>query len=522
MRAAIYARYSSERQSPRSVADQIAACRLHADRKDWRVVQEHGDAESRGAHILTREGIQQLLAAAESGMVDVVLSESLDRVSRSQSHVARIWELLQWNGVDLVTLSEGKISELHVGLTGTMSALFLKNLREKTRRGLRARARQGMAVLRPPYGFAADTILDDSGVPIRGRRKIVPEQAAVVRRIFTDYAGGASARSIAAALSREGVSAPRGGAWSPRTLHTVAQPVGWQGMLHQECYIGRYVYGRHRVQYHPETGRRRDVPRVPDEWIVVDIPEWRIVSDELWHAVQDRVARVSRPRSGLGPRRKRPLTGLVRCGGCGSALQVRERGLYVCPERSRRAEGCPVSVRAPVAWVESELPVRLLAAVRSNAKRWRARLRTARANETRQRRELEKRLAAEQEKVERLLSAIESGASTAIVHERLRKREAEIQSLTGQIQEGLHLPVSLDDGFQARLEARILALARQSGSEDESERLAGFGELAVLAKRCTVRVGRTGQLHMDVSLDERACLVLDAEPMDPGKGSAPQ
>src|SRR5208283_341693 len=45
-------------------------------------------------------------------------------------------ERLKFAGITLFTLAEGEISELHIGLKGTMNALFLKDLAEKTRRGL--------------------------------------------------------------------------------------------------------------------------------------------------------------------------------------------------------------------------------------------------------------------------------------------------------------------------------------------------------------------------------------------------
>jgi len=43
----------------------------------------------------------------------------------------------------IVTLSEGELDELHVGLRGTMKALFRKDLAARTRRGLRGRVEKG-------------------------------------------------------------------------------------------------------------------------------------------------------------------------------------------------------------------------------------------------------------------------------------------------------------------------------------------------------------------------------------------
>ena len=48
---------------------------------------------------------------------------------------------LRFAGVSLVTISEGEISELHVGMRGTMNAMFLRDLAQKIRRGQRGRAR---------------------------------------------------------------------------------------------------------------------------------------------------------------------------------------------------------------------------------------------------------------------------------------------------------------------------------------------------------------------------------------------
>ncbi len=68
-----------------------------------------------------------------------MLAEALDRISRDQADVATLYKQLKFAGVTIVTLAEGEISELHVGLKGTMNALFLKGLAMKTHRGLRGR-----------------------------------------------------------------------------------------------------------------------------------------------------------------------------------------------------------------------------------------------------------------------------------------------------------------------------------------------------------------------------------------------
>ena len=120
MRAAIYARYSSDLQSAASIQDQARLCqRLCADR-GWTVVGVYADEAMSGASHL-RPQFQALQQAALNGAVDVIVAEALDRLSRDQEHVAALYKRMQFLGVQIVTKSEGEINELHIGLGGTMS-----------------------------------------------------------------------------------------------------------------------------------------------------------------------------------------------------------------------------------------------------------------------------------------------------------------------------------------------------------------------------------------------------------------
>jgi DNA invertase Pin-like site-specific DNA recombinase len=72
---------------------------------------------------------------ARNRRFDIVLAESLDRFSRDQEDTARLFKRLTFAGVNIFTLAEGDITHLHIGFKGTMNALFLKDLAEKTHRG---------------------------------------------------------------------------------------------------------------------------------------------------------------------------------------------------------------------------------------------------------------------------------------------------------------------------------------------------------------------------------------------------
>ena len=86
---------------------------------------------------------------------DVVLAESLDRFSRDQEDTAGLFKRLTFAGVNIVTLAEGDITHLHIGFKGTMNALFLKDLAEKTHRGLRGRVEDGKSAGGLCFGIAS-------------------------------------------------------------------------------------------------------------------------------------------------------------------------------------------------------------------------------------------------------------------------------------------------------------------------------------------------------------------------------
>ncbi len=335
-RAAIYARYSSDLQSEASIEDQVRLCRERIEAEGWSLKATYADRAVSGASPL-RVGYQKLLEDARGGRFDVVVAEALDRLSRDQEDVAGLYKQLSFADIKLVTLAEGEINELHVGLKGTMNALFLKDLAQKTRRGLEGRVRQGRSGGGIAYGYVIANEVDACGEAIHGGRGVNEAEAAVVCRIFEDYAAGRSPRTIAQALNREGVPGPRGMAWGSSTINGNIKR--GTGILNNELYIGRLLWNRLRYVKDPATGKRISRLNPKDEWIVVDVPELRIVDQELWDRVKMRqkvLRRDTRPdcdkvRPFWDRRRPRYLfSGLVRCGRCGGGFVVISKYLYGC------------------------------------------------------------------------------------------------------------------------------------------------------------------------------------------------
>jgi DNA invertase Pin-like site-specific DNA recombinase len=183
MRAVIYARFSSDQQRPQSIEDQIRLCKAKIDKEGWNLVTSYTDRALSGS-IRLRPGYQTLLEDARSGEFDILVAEALDRLSRDQEDIAALYKHMSFSGIRLVTIGEGEINELHVGLNGTMNALFLKDLRIKVKRGLEGRVRQGRSGGGLCFGYDVILEQDARGEPVLGARKINEVEAAVVRRIF--------------------------------------------------------------------------------------------------------------------------------------------------------------------------------------------------------------------------------------------------------------------------------------------------------------------------------------------------
>lgn len=346
-RVALYARYSSDNQRDASIEDQLRQCRERAAREGWTIVESYSDRAISGASMI-RSGIQSLLADAQAGRFDMVLSEALDRISRDQEDVAGVFKRLRFAGVTIFTLSEGEINELHVGLKGTMNALFLKDLAIKTHRGIRGRVEAGKIGGGNAYGYRVVHQLDARGEPIRGEREIVEEQAEIVRRIFREYVAGKGPQRIAADLNRDGIPSPTGKRWNDTTIR--GNRIISSGILNCELYIGIIRWNRQRQMKNPDTGRRVMRLNPESEWIQAEAPELRIVPQALWDAAKVRqdeltalyqtqietsraATKAMMVRNGGLNATHRPrtlLSGLVFCGCCGGTYARRGQDRFAC------------------------------------------------------------------------------------------------------------------------------------------------------------------------------------------------
>jgi site-specific DNA recombinase len=334
MRAAIYARYSSDLQSAASIEDQIRLCRERVGHENGIVIEVYTDYAISGSSLKNRPGIRALMDDAKSAKFDCVVAEALDRLSRDQEDIAAIYKRLRHADIHLLTLAEGTINELHVGLKGTMNALFLHDLAQKTRRGQRGRVEAGKIPGGNSYGYRIVRRILDDGSLATGEREIDPEEAGIVQRIFKEYAQGMSPRQIAARLNMESVPSPRGGQWNASTINGNRQRRN--GILNNELYIGTITYNRQRFLKDPDTTKRIARPNSEHLWITREVPDLRIIDDDLWRSVQAMKQRHSSRWGNKRQTKKRLLSGLLKCGLCGGGMTISRGDRYYCSARREK------------------------------------------------------------------------------------------------------------------------------------------------------------------------------------------
>ena len=335
-RVAIYARFSTDMQRDASIDDQVRVCRARAEREGWTVTEVYADYALSGA-TTKRPRLQALVADARRGCFNIVLAEALDRISRDQEHIAGIWKELNFAGAKLITLAENEVTELHVGLKGTMNALFLKDLAAKTHRGLAGRVQAGKSGGGLCYGYDVVRSLNERGEPLRGDRTINESQAAVVRRIFAMFVAGSSPIAIAKALNADRVAGPEGRAWRDTTIRGHA--LRGTGILRNELYVGLLVWNRMRFVRDPSNGKRVSRPNSESTWTRIDVPHLRIVDEDMWEKAQRRLGTIrsasgadspDRPKYWEKRRSAHLLTQKVFCGVCGGAMANVGRDYLAC------------------------------------------------------------------------------------------------------------------------------------------------------------------------------------------------
>lgn len=321
MKAAIYGRFSTDRQNESSIADQLRICSEFAAREGLQVTESFEDHGISGAALGNRPAALQMMDAAYAGRFDVLLVTDLSRLSRSNGDLAKMIDRLVARGIRVIGVQDGYDStrrghRLQAGLSGIIGEAFREMVRDRTRSALESRAKQHRPTGGKCYGYDGQSVN--------------PEQAPIVISIFEQFANGASCRAIAADLNARQIPSP-GATWN----RTIRRSRGWMGsairaMLRNERYAGTVHWNTAEWIKDPDTGKRKRRLHPRSEWITHQDESRRIVSDELFERAQ-RVTRLGddrRLKSGGKP--KYLLSGLLECAVCGSHYIMADPRSYAC------------------------------------------------------------------------------------------------------------------------------------------------------------------------------------------------
>jgi site-specific DNA recombinase len=371
MRAALYARFSIEKQSDASIEDQFRECERVAQANNLQVLERFSDAGISGG-TASRPGYQAMLTAARAHKFDVVITEDISRLWRNRAEFGPRSAELEDLGVDWISCVGQDTRRDGWGLVvQILQAMAEQQRREaayRTRRGLEGLARLGKPAGGRAFGYVPAS---QSGT---GRIEIDETQAAVVRRIFKMYAGGQSPRAIAAALNADRVPSPGAawkrtkrrtdGKWLASTIHGDTRR--GLGTLNNETYIGRVVWGRCEWKRSAADSAKRRVT-VRDAALERTEERLRIVPQELWAKVK---ARQTATQRGIGKlirggheRKNKPgagrppkflFSGLMTCATCGASMVLRNRTCYCCASYWNGA-ACSNSINVPVNVVQKVL-----------------------------------------------------------------------------------------------------------------------------------------------------------------------
>ena len=357
MIAAIYARKSTDdsdrNEEARSTTRQVERATEYAHAKGWTVDPRFvfvDDAVS-GAEWKHRDGWNALLAALEPRPpFGVLVVSELSRIGRDTVRTPAAVLALEEAGVEVrsylsdapITLADesGEISTVFNSLAASFER---RRARQRTRDSLERRARAGAATGRRTYGY--QHARNGDGYV----HQVVDEaEAAAVRQAFALYADGASLAGVARALTARGVPPPpQSPAWSGGAV---------RDLLRRTMYRGEVTWGKRQAIMRGGTAALKH--RAEADWITAPAPGLRIVDDDLWARVHERLGAVGatfarrrdgrllgRP-SGEDVESRYLLSGIAACSICGASLVGKLRGpdrtpYYGCVRRHKAGpRGC--------------------------------------------------------------------------------------------------------------------------------------------------------------------------------------
>jgi site-specific DNA recombinase len=355
MRAAIYARVSTERQGrEQTIASQVTLLQEWVRTQGHELLPAHRfiDEGYSGAR-LDRPGLDRLRDAVQDAAIDVVAVLSPDRLARKYAYQVILLEEFQQRHCELVflqrPLSDDPNDQLLLQIQGAIAEYERALLGERFRRGKLQKAREGHFIGgRAPYGYRY--IPKQEGIP--GHLLIDEAEATFVRMLYTWLIDERmTSRQLLKRLNA-GPWLPRSGKkpWSAATVHHILTDPIYTGT----AYTNRYRFvppTKPRTPHRSPNPSFTKQPRPREEWIAIPVPA--VIDQQTHDLAVAQLARNATLSFRHNTKRSYLLRCLLRCQSCGLAMcgithkagsRHGEVGYYVCSGKdlvySARTERC--------------------------------------------------------------------------------------------------------------------------------------------------------------------------------------
>lgn len=285
-----------------------------------------------GETIASRPRLQDLLRRIESPKIKAVLIKDPSRLSRGDlEDIGYLLKIFRYTNTIVITLDRGAYDlnddrdreDFQRELTKGQD--YLEYTKKIMHAGTLQSVKDGCYVGSvPPYGFKKICYKE-------GRRDIhtlepIPEEAAVVKRIFEMYAQGIGGYTIVDTLNKEHIPAPKGKRWERNSLPR---------MLINVHYLGKIKYNMRKTIHKIENGEVVLSRPVSSDYLITEGRHPAIIDQELWDKVQ--AIRGKIPRNNKAGNFFNPLAGLMWCGKCGRAMvgrsYQRSAPRFLCPDQ---------------------------------------------------------------------------------------------------------------------------------------------------------------------------------------------
>ena len=274
MKIAAYCRVSTEKEAQiDSLEKQIEFFNEFTKKNGYELYKLYADEGISGKQIKHRKQFQQMMIDAKAKKFDKVVVKDVSRFARNTVDLLQSVRELKSYGVQVDFLNNGEVmeggSEFILTILGAMAQQESANMSKRVKFGKDITAKKGRV---PNLVFGYDKIPDE-----RYTLKINEEEAKIVKEIFESYVyKGIGTTKIAWNLNDRGI----------RTKKTKSKWVQTSivRMLKNAIYTGRVTNKKSEVTDFI-TGTRKELPE--EEWIIVEKPEMRIISDELFNRAQE-------------------------------------------------------------------------------------------------------------------------------------------------------------------------------------------------------------------------------------------